>query len=112
MLALFAQTAHAMGSPGGGAGASDPQQQLFGLLPLVAMFVIFYFLLIRPQQKRAKEQKAMLEALKRGDEVVTASGILGRVANIADDVVTLEVEQNVKIRFQKSAIASVKKVGT
>lgn len=112
MLSLFVQTAHAMGTTGGGAGASDPQQQLFGLLPLVAMFVIFYFLLIRPQQKRAKDQKMMLEALKRGDEVVTSSGMLGRVSNIADDIVTVEVAPEIKIRFQKSAIASVKKAGS
>jgi preprotein translocase subunit YajC len=111
MLSLFVQSAHAMGTTGG-SGASDPQQQLFGLLPLVAMFVIFYFLLIRPQQKRAKDQKAMIEALKRGDEVVTSSGMIGRVANIADDVVTVEVAPEVKIRFQKSAIASVKKSGS
>ena len=111
MLSLFVQTAHAMGTTGGTGGA-EPQQQLFGLLPLVAMFAIFYFLLIRPQQRRAKEQKAMLEALKRGDEVVTSSGMLGRVANIADDVVTVEVAPDVKLRFQKSAIATVKKAGS
>lgn len=111
MFPFLAQTAHALGG-GGAPGASDPQQQLFSLLPLVAMFAIFYFLLIRPQQKRAKEQKAMLEALKRGDEVVTASGMLGRVANLADDVVTVEVAPDVKIKFQKSAITSVKKPST
>ena len=110
MFPFLAQTAHAMGA--GGSGSSDPQQQLFGLLPLVAMFAIFYFLLIRPQQKRAKDQKAMIEALKRGDEVVTASGMLGRVSNIADDVVTVEVAPDVKIRFQKNAITSVKKAAT
>ena len=108
MFPFFARTAHAMGG-GGASGSADPQQQLLGLLPLVAMFAIFYCLLIRPQQKKAKEQKLMLEALKRGDEVVTASGMLGRVANIADDVVTVEVAPEVKIKFQKAAITSVKK---
>ena len=88
---------------------SDPKQQIFGILPLVAMFVIFYFLLIRPQQKRAKEHKSMLEALKRGDEVVTSGGMLGRVNNIADDVVTVEVAPEIKIKSQKSAIPTVKK---
>ncbi len=107
MLFLFPATAHALGTGGGG---GDPSQ-FMGLLPLVLMFVIFYVLLIRPQQKRAKEHKTMLEALKRGDEVVTSGGIHGKVTGIADDVATLEVAQNVKIRVQKQAIANVRKAG-
>ncbi|MBI5014504.1 MAG: preprotein translocase subunit YajC [Deltaproteobacteria bacterium] len=94
---------------GSGAGGGDPTQQFIGLLPLVAMFAIFYFLLIRPQQKKAKEHKAMLEALKKGDEVITSAGMIGRVTALAEDVVTVEVAPDVKIRFQRNAIASVKK---
>ena len=109
MLPFLTETAYAMG--GGGAAPADPKSQMMGLLPLVAMFAIFYFLLIRPQQKRAKEHKAMLEALKKGDEVVTSSGMMGRVTALADDVVTVEVAPDVKIKFQKSAVASVKKAG-
>jgi len=82
-----------------------------GLLPLVAMFAIFYFLLIRPQQKRAKDHKAMLESVKRGDDVVTSGGVHGKVAGITDDVLTLEVAPNVKIRVQKQAVANVVKRG-
>ena len=109
MFPFTADVANAMG--GGGSAGADPSQQFLGLLPLVAMFAIFYFLLIRPQQKKAKEHKAMLEALKKGDEVVTAAGILGRVTAIAEDVVTVEVAPDIKIRFQRNAIASVKKAG-
>jgi preprotein translocase subunit YajC len=109
MFPFTADVAHAMG--GGGSAGADPSQQFLGLLPLVAMFAIFYFLLIRPQQKKAKEHKAMLEALKKGDEVVTAAGMMGRVTAIAEDVVTVEVAPDVKIKFQRNAIASVKKAG-
>ncbi|MHB8765737.1 MAG: preprotein translocase subunit YajC [Deferrisomatales bacterium] len=103
---LFPSAAHAMGTQG---GSQDPMQSLMGMLPLILMFAIFYFLLIRPQQKRAKEHKAMLEALKRGDDVVTSGGLYGKVAGITDDVVSLEVAPNVKVRVQKGAIGQIKK---
>lgn len=108
MFPFFADAAHAMGAGGEGAGSTGG---IMGLLPLVAMFAIFYFLLIRPQQKRAKEHKAMLEGLKRGDDVLTSGGMHGKVAGLADDVVTLEVAPNVKVRVQKQAIASLVKRG-
>lgn len=106
---LFPSVAHAMGGTGGGGDAAGGFGAFGQMLPLVAMFVIFYFLLIRPQQKRAKEHKAMLEALKRGDEVVTQGGIHGRVTGITDDVVNVEIAPEVKIRVQRSAISAVKK---
>ncbi len=109
MFFLFPETAHALGTQGGG---GDPGQTFLGIMPLVLMFAIFYFLLIRPQQKRAKEHKSMLEALKRGDDVVTSGGIHGKVTGITDDVLTLEIAQNVKVRVQKQAVASVKKAGS
>ncbi len=102
----FVNVAHAMGTQGGGGGTEGT---LMSMLPLILMFAIFYFLLIRPQQKRAKEHRAMLEALKKGDEVVTSGGMYGRVASIVEDVVTLEVAPNIKIRVQKGAIGQLKK---
>ncbi len=101
---LFPTTAFAMGGQGGGGG--DPGSALMGMMPLVLMFVIFYFLLIRPQQKRAKEHKAMLEALKRGDEVITTGGIHGKITGVTDDVLTVEIAPNVKVRVSRSAVAA------
>lgn len=81
------------------------------LIPFVAMFAIMYFLMIRPQQKRLKEQTNMLSQLKEGDEVLTASGILGTVKNITDRMVTLEIDQNVKLKVLKTQVAQVLKGG-
>jgi len=75
-------------------------------IPIILMFVIFYFLLIRPQQKQAKKHKEMIEALKRGDQVVTSGGIIGRIFQINEGIVTLEVADGVKIRILKAQIAS------
>jgi protein translocase subunit yajC len=72
------------------AGASDPTGGLMGLLPLILMFVVLWFLMIRPQMKRAKEHKAMVEALAKGDEVVTGGGIAGRVTDVGDSFVQIE----------------------
>jgi preprotein translocase subunit YajC len=88
------------GAPAGGCGAGA-----MGSLPMLAlMFVVFYFILIRPQQKRAKEHKMMLESLKKGDEVITRGGIVGRVSGVADNVVTLEIQEKVRVRVLKSYI--------
>lgn len=84
---------------------------LIEFLPLIALVVIFYFLLIRPQQKRAKEQRKMISELAKGDEVV-AAGILGRVDDVGDHFVTLEVADNVRIRVQKGSVSSVLPKGT
>lgn len=80
-------------------------------LPLILMFVAMYFLMIRPQQKRAKEQKAMMEALAKGDEVVTAGGILGRVAKVGDLYITLEIATG-EVVVQKSSITMLLPKGT
>jgi preprotein translocase subunit YajC len=93
----------------GAAGQSDP---IMSFLPLVIIFVIFYFLLIRPQSKRAKEQKAMVAALAKGDEVVTNGGILGLITAVDDNFVTLEVSEGVEINLQRSAIGSLMPKGT
>ena len=108
MLSLFIDTAHAMGTtPQSGDGANP----LVNLLPIILMFVIFYFLLIRPQQKRAKEHKAMLESIQRGDEVVTSGGILGRVTGLGDEYLTVEIADNVRVRLQRNAVMTVKRGG-
>ena len=96
------------------AQAAAPASQgdsLMGLLPIVLMFVILYFLMIRPQMKKAKEHKAMLEALQKGDEVV-AIGIVGKVAKISDNYVSVEIADNVVIQVQKPAINQLLPKGT
>lgn len=77
------------------------------LIVLVAMIAVFYFLLIRPQQKRAKERNAMIAALKKGDQVVTIGGLHGTIADLDDSTVTLRVAETTKVKFERSAIASV-----
>ncbi len=84
----------------------------FGLLMPIALIAIMYFLMIRPQMKRAKEHRAMLEKLGRGDEVLTNGGIAGSVTEIGDSFVTVEIADNVRIRVQKGAIANVLPKGT
>jgi len=81
-------------------------------LPMVAIFVVFYFLLIRPQQKKAKEAKSMLDALQKGDEVVTAGGILGRISKINDQYVTVEVADKTELTVQRGAISQLLPKGT
>jgi preprotein translocase subunit YajC len=85
---------------------------LTSFLPLVLMFVVMYFLMIRPQQKRAKEQRAMMDALAKGDEVVTAGGMLGRVVKVVDAYVTIEVATGTEITVQKSSITTLLPKGT
>lgn len=93
----FAQTAPGVGGPG----------QLLSFLPLILIFVVFYFLLIRPQQKKAKQHQEMLGKLKKNDEVMTSGGIYGKVVTLADNVVTLEVAPNVRIRVNRPQISAV-----
>ena len=85
---------------------------LTSFLPLVLMFVVMYFLMIRPQMKRAKEHKNLLGNLQKGDEVVTSGGIAGKVTKVADDFVTIAIAENVEAQFQKAAIAVVLPKGT
>ncbi len=101
----------APGAPVAAAPVAQPQQPGFlGMaVPFILVFGIMYFLMIRPQQKRMKEQQDMLAALKQGDEVVTTSGFLGTVREIAEKVVTLELAANVRVRVLKSQIAQVVK---
>ena len=102
---MFSGVAHAMGGLGGGGGA----QGIGAFLPLILMFVVFYFLLIWPQQKKAKAHKQVLSSLQKGDTVVTSSGIYGTITGITDTVVTLEIAEKVRIKMARSSIAGVVK---
>ena len=106
-MSLFVTDAWAQG-----AGAAPAQSGFAGLVPLILIFVIFYFLLLRPQIKRAKEHKKMLASLAKGDEVVTSGGVLGKITRIDESFVSLEVADGVELRVQKNAIASLVPKGT
>ena len=101
---VMQSVAWAQGIGGGGSGSST----FLSLIPFVLIFVIFYFLVILPQQKRTKQQKALLEALKKGDKVVTASGIWGTVTNLGKETVTLQIADSTKIRMQRDQIARLR----
>ena len=81
-------------------------------LPIILMFVLLYFLMIRPQMKRAKEQKTMIEALQKGDEVITAGGVLGKITRVGDAYVSLEIASNTEISVQKAAVQTLLPKGT
>lgn len=94
------------------AGAGSQGSPYVTLIMLGGMFVVFWFLLIRPQQKRAKEHKAMIEALAKGDEVITAGGVLGRVTHLGSSYVLVEIADKVEIKVQRPAIQAVLPKGT
>jgi preprotein translocase subunit YajC len=94
------------------AASSQGLGQYGGLLMLVVLFVAFYFLLIRPQAKRAKDHKTMIAALAKGDEVVTAGGTLGRITNVSENFITLEIAEGVETKVQRQSIQSVMPKGT
>ncbi|MEW6002199.1 MAG: preprotein translocase subunit YajC [Nitrospirota bacterium] len=103
---MLIDVAYAMApGPQGGQGAGS---LISSLIPLVLIFVIFYFLLIRPQQKRAKDHRRMLENLKKGDKVITSGGIYGVIDSIGTNAVTLKIAENVKVKFGKAYIAAVR----
>ena len=104
---LFISNAYAEGA------AAAPQGGGFmEFLPLVALLAVFYFLILRPQQKRTKEHQAMVTALQKGDEVVTIGGIMGKVTKVADENVAVEIADNVIVQMQKPAIQNVLPKGT
>jgi preprotein translocase subunit YajC len=105
---FFISNAHAQAA-GGAAAAPNP---IMSFLPLIILFGIFYFMLIRPQMKRAKEQRSMIAALAKGDEVLTSGGLLGRIDEIAEQFVVLEVSPGVTVKMQKQAISAVLPKGT
>ncbi len=103
-MMLMQSVAWAQGTGGSGSGSGT----ILSLVPFILIFVIFYFMLILPQQKKQKQQKAMMEALKKGDKVITASGIWGTVTNLGKETVTLQIADNTKIRMQREYIARVR----
>ncbi len=94
------------------AGAASTESSLMSFLPIILMFVVLYFVMIRPQMKRQKEQKSMLDALAKGDEVITAGGIAGKVTKVTDSFVSVEVSNGVDIQIQKSAVTTLLPKGT
>ena len=104
---MFISSAYAQAATGG-----DTQSTIMGLLPLVLMFVVLYFVMIRPQMKRQKEHKAMVEALAKGDEVVTAGGFLGKICKIGEAYVGVELASGVEVQMQRSAVTQVLPKGT
>jgi preprotein translocase subunit YajC len=106
---VFISNAFAQAAP---AAAGGTESSLLSMLPLVLMFVVLYFVMIRPQMKRQKEHKAMIEALAKGDEIVTSGGLLGKVAKLGESYVTLEVAAGVELQVQRGAVVQVLPKGT
>ena len=103
---MIISSAFAQGLPGSGDGG------LIGFLPIILMFVLLYFLMIRPQMKRAKEQKQMIESLQKGDEVITAGGVLGRITRLGDAYVSVEIAPETEISVQRAAVQTILPKGT
>lgn len=99
--------AYAMGGGGQAAGAQGGGSMLMTILPLALMFGIFYVLLIRPQQKKAKEQKQFLDNLKKGDRVITAGGIIGEITGLTDQSVTLEIAEKIRVKVGRGYIGGL-----
>jgi len=103
---MFIATAYAMGAPGG-----DPAAQqgggYQGIIMMVVIFAIFYFIMIRPQQKKMKEHKKMLDAIKKGDEIITAGGIYGNVESVNADTLTIKIAEGVKIKITRGSVGDV-----
>jgi len=102
---------YAMATSGQEGPAGGGQAFFVQILPLVLIFVIFYFLLIRPQQKKQKEHRQMIESLKKGDKVITTGGIYGTIEYLSQSTVTLKVADNVKIKVSRGAIAGIRSTG-
>jgi preprotein translocase subunit YajC len=101
---VFISSAFAQAAP---AAQGDMQSTLMGMLPLVLMFVVLYFVMIRPQMKKAKEHKNMVEALAKGDEIVTSGGLLGKVTKLTDGFIGVEIASGVEVQLQRSAVVQV-----
>lgn len=94
------------------AAGAAPESSFVSFLPIILMFVVLYFVMIRPQMKRQKEQKAMMDALAKGDEVITAGGVAGKVTKVADAFISLEISQGVEMQVQKNAVTTLLPKGT
>ena len=107
---MFISQAYAQAAPAAAAGGTE--SSLMSLLPLVLMFVVLYFIMIRPQMKRQKEHKAMIESLAKGDEVITSGGMIGRIAKLGESYMHIEVAGGVEVQVQRSAVVQVLPKGT
>ncbi len=106
---MFISSAYAQTAPAAG---GDMSSSLMSMLPLVLMFVVLYFVMIRPQMKRQKEHRAMLDALAKGDEVATAGGVVGRITRLGDTFLGVEIASGVEVQVQRSAVVQVLPKGT
>ncbi|HUX26545.1 MAG TPA: preprotein translocase subunit YajC [Burkholderiales bacterium] len=102
---MLISSAHAQAA--GGLSGALSGEGLMGMLPIILMFALLYFLMIRPQMKRAKEQKAMTDALQKGDEVITASGIVGKVTKVGEIYISLEIASGTEIQLQKASVQTL-----
>ena len=108
---MFISSAFAQTAPAAAAGGSM-QDSLMSMLPLVLMFVVLYFVMIRPQMRKQKEHPTMIEAVTKGDEVVTAGGVLGKISKVSDSFLGLEIANGVEIQIQRSSVVQVLPKGT
>jgi len=111
-MPVFISSAFAQTAPAAAAGGGDMMSSLTGMLPLVLMFVVLYFVMIRPQMKKQKEHRAMIDALAKGDEVATAGGVLGKVSSLSEGYMSLEISAGVEVQVQRSAVIQVLPKGT
>jgi preprotein translocase subunit YajC len=103
---MFISSAFAQTAPAAAAGG-DMQSTLMSMLPLLLMFAVLYFVMIRPQMKKQKEHRTMIDALAKGDEIVTAGGLLGKVSKIGDSNISVEIASGVEVQMQRSAVVQV-----
>lgn len=106
VLSFFISDAMAQAAPAAGSGG------IMAFLPMIALFVVFYFLLIRPQQKRQKEHKNMVAGLAKGDEIVTMGGVLGKITAVDDNFITLEIAKGTEIKVQRMSVQAMMPKGT
>ena len=109
---MFISSAFAQTAPAAAAAGGDMQSSLMSMLPLLLMFVVLYFVMIRPQMKKQKEHKAMIDALAKGDEIITAGGFLGKVSKLGDSFFSIEIANGVEVQMQRSAVVQVLPKGT
>ena len=104
---MFISSAFAQTAPAAAASGGDMMSTLTGMLPLVLMFVVLYFVMIRPQMKKQKEHRTMIDALAKGDEIATAGGLIGKVNKLTDSIVTLEIANGIEVQLQRHAVVQV-----
>ncbi len=109
---MFISEAFAQAAPAATAASESPFGGLSSMLPLILMFVVLYFVMIRPQMKRQKDHKSMIDALAKGDEVVTSGGLLGKVSKMGETFLSVEIANGIEIQVQRSAVVQVMPKGT